>query len=178
MADNLEERLSSTAALKFDHQAAKEAHFDLPQTYGVTESYLLPKDPAWMYLFWAISKETYEFVMSERGGDIFAKSVSVIRTYDITGVDNFDGGNAVSFFDTPVVLDALSWYIGVPQGGRRYICDIGLITPGGEFILLTRSNPTAIPGGRISDVVDEKWMLVEGDYRELLKLSGADNWGL
>ena len=173
----MENKFSSTAVVKMDHNAAKEAQYDLPQSYGKTQSFLLPKDPVWMFLFWDIINATYEYIMGERGADIFTKSRSVIRVHDITGVNNFDGGNSNSWFDIPVFLDAGSWYINAPQSGRRYICDIGIITPEGSFILLTRSNAVMLPAGHISDVVDEKWMLVEGDYQKLLKMSGADMFG-
>jgi hypothetical protein len=34
-----------------------------------------------------------------------------------------------------------------------------------------------MPPGKMSEVIDEKWMMVEGDYAKLLKLSGAENFG-
>ena len=42
---------------------------------------------------------------------------------------------------------------------------------------MTRSNGIKLPTGHISDIIDDKWMLVEGDYQKLLKLSGADIFG-
>jgi hypothetical protein len=172
-----ENKLSSTAVIKIDSGAAKEAQYDLPQSYGKTESCLLPKDPAWMFLFWDIVKDTYDGIAGAHGAGIFAESRSVIRVYDITDIAAFDGQNAHAYFDVPVFLDARSWYINVPQSGRRYICDLGIITPQGGFILLTRSNSILIPAGRVSDIIDERWMLVEGEYQKLLKMAGADIWG-
>lgn len=174
----MEKKLSSTAAIKIDHNSVKEAQYDLPQSYGKTESYLLPKDPNWMFLFWDIVKDTYEYIMGEKGRDIFDKSRSVIRVHDITGVDNFNGSNSNSHFDISIVLDAGSWYINIPAGVRKYICDIGVITPEGEFVLLTRSNSTTTPPGRMSEVVDDKWMMVEGEYEKLVKMSGAEKFGV
>lgn len=168
---------SSTTVIKIDHDSVKDAQYDLPQSYGKTESFLLPKDPAWMFLFWDIITDTYEFIRSQFGQDIFGKSKSVIRVYDVTEISNFDGTNAKTFFDIPVVLDAGSWYINVPEGGKRYICDLGIVTPSNQFILLSRSNATTIPPGKMSDVVDEKWMMVEGEYQKLVKMSGAEMFG-
>jgi len=173
----MDNKLSSTAVVKPERSATKEVLRDLPKSYGKTQSFLLPKDPVWMFLFWDIIKATYEYIMGERGHDIFAQSRAVIRVYDITGVNNFNGNNAVSHFDIPVFLDAGSWYISAPSGGGHYICDIGIITPNGDFILLTRSNGVKLPPGHISNIIDDKWMLVEGDYQKLLKLSGADIFG-
>jgi len=171
----MDEKLSSTAVIKIDTAAAREAQYDLPQSYGKTESFLLPKDPNWMFLFWDIINETFEQIKDKKGQNVFDNARTVIRVYDITYKD-FDGTNANSFFDVPVVLDARSWYLQVPSG-RTYICDIGAILPSGEFILLTRSNKTTVPTGQISNVIDEKWMMVEGEYEKILKMSGADMFG-
>ncbi|MDR0646587.1 MAG: DUF4912 domain-containing protein [Elusimicrobiota bacterium] len=175
--ENAENKLSSTAVIKIDRGALQEAQYDLPQSYGKTESYLLPKDPSWMFLFWDIIQNTFDFVKKEYGADIFAKARSIIRVHDITAIADFNGSNSNSYFDIQVFLDAGSWYINVPQGGKNYICDIGLLTPQGSFILLTRSNAISIPSGKISDIIDEKWMLVEGEYQKLIQMSGADTFG-
>lgn len=171
----MEEKLSSTAVIKIDTAAAREAQYDLPQSYGKTESFLLPKDPNWMFLFWEIVNETYETIKDVKGNHIFDNARTVIRVYDITNKD-FDGTNANSYFDVPVVLDARSWYLQV-KSGRTYICDIGIITPNGEFIVLTRSNKTTVPTGEVSNIIDEKWMMVEGEYEKILKMSGASMFG-
>lgn len=171
----MDEKLSSTAVIKIDTAAAREAQYDLPQSYGKTESFLLPKDPNWMFLFWEIINETYEIIKDQKGQNVFDNARTIIRVYDITNKD-FDGTNANSYFDVPVVLDARSWYLQV-RSGRTYICDIGFITPSGEFIILTRSNKTTVPTGEVSNVIDEKWMMVEGDYEKILKMSGAEMFG-
>lgn len=171
----MDEKLSSTAVIKIDTAAAREAQYDLPQSYGKTESFLLPKDPNWMFLFWEIVNETFEKIKDQKGQNIFDNSRTIIRVYDITN-KAFDGTNANSYFDVPVMLDARSWYLQV-HSGRTYICDIGIITPGGEFILLTRSNKTTVPTGEVSNIIDEKWMMVEGDYEKILKMSCASMFG-
>lgn len=168
---------SSTTVIKIDHDSAKTAQYDLPESYGKTESFLLPKDPVWMFLFWDIISATFDAVKSAHGQDVFAQSKSIVRVYDITDIASFDGTNANSYFDIPVVLDAGSWYINAPKGGRKYICDLGIITPSNVFIVLSRSNSTALPPGKMSDKVDEKWMLVEGEYQKLVKMSGAEMFG-
>ncbi len=78
----------------------------------------------------------------------------------------------------PVIFEARSWYINAPESGRTYLADLGYLTEDGRFILITRSNITSVPSGRISNVVDDKWMIVERDFQKLLQLSGADYIGL
>ena len=44
--------------------------------------------------------------------------------------------------------------------------------------MLTRSNAITLPPGKVSEVVDDQWMSVEGDFLRLLELSGAQYIGL
>jgi len=168
---------SSASFVKAEKRDNNGAARDLPSSYGRTEAFLLPKDPGWLFLFWEITSSTYDYIKSQNGYDIFDRSKTVIRLHDVTDI-NFDGTNSNSYTDIPAVFDAGSWYLSAPSPGRNYIADLGIITPEGKFILLARSNSATLATGRISEVVDEKWMLVEGDYQKLLALSGANLIGL
>jgi hypothetical protein len=173
----MEKNLSSASLVK-PVQKDTNAEADIPFGYGKTESYLLPKDPAWMFLFWEITQNTLDYLKSTYSENVLQSARTIIRLYDVTGVNTFDGTNAVKFYDMPVIFEARSWYINVPQTGRSYVADIGYLTADGQFILVTRSNVSSVPPGRISDVIDDKWMIVEGDFQKLLKLAGADYIGM
>lgn len=170
------QNLSSSALVK---PLAKDVHAetDIPSGYGKTESYLLPKDPAWLFLFWEITQNTIDYIKSQYSEDVLKNSRTVIRLHDITDVEFFDGANSAAYYDMPVIFEARSWYINAPQSGRSYLADLGYVTPDGQFILLSRSNAALLPPGKISEVVDDKWMVVEGDFQKLLKLAGADYIG-
>lgn len=155
-----------------------QAEADIPSGYGKTESFLLPKDPAWLFLFWEITAGTLDYIKSQYGAETLRQARTVIRLHDITGVKLFDGNNSVCYYDMPVIFEAKSWYINAPQSGREYVADLGYLTTDGRFILVSRSNATSLPPGKISDIIDDKWMIVEGDFQKLLKLSGADYIGL
>ena len=171
------EKNISSAAFHQVRPTVPQDQGDIPSGYGTTESYLLPKDPAWMFLFWEITAQTFDCVRAQ-SGEVLDHSRTVIRLYDITGVNYFDGTNADAYYDMPVIFDAKSWYIHAPQAGRSYVADLGFVTPQGQFILLTRSNATTLPPGKVSDVIDDKWMSVEGDFIKLLQLCGADRIGM
>jgi len=173
----MEKNLSS-ATLHAMRSSVPQDQGDIPSGYGTTESYLLPKDPAWMFLFWEITSGTFDYVRAQYGQETLNNSRTIIRLYDITGVEFFDGNNANTYYDMPVMLDAKSWYIHAPQSGRSYIADIGFLTAQGQFILLTRTNVITLPPGKVSDLIDDKWMIVEGDFIKLLELSGAAHIGL
>ena len=171
------EKNISSAAFHQVRPTVPQDQGDIPSGYGTTESYLLPKDPAWMFLFWEITAQTFDCVRAQYG-EVLDHSRTVIRLYDITGVNYFDGTNADAYYDMPAIFDAKSWYIHAPQAGRSYVADLGFVTPQGQFILLTRSNATTLPPGKVSDVIDDKWMSVEGDFIKLLQLCGADRIGM
>ena len=154
-----------------------QAEVDVPSGYGKTESYLLPKDPAWMFLFWEITPGTFDYLKSQYGEETLKNSRTIIRLHDVTDVAVFNGNNAITSYDMPVIFEARSWYINVPKTGRQYIADLGYLTQDGRFILVSRSNPTSVPPGQVSSLIDDKWMVVEGDFQKLLKLSGADYIG-
>lgn len=173
----MEKNLSS-AAFNQVRPTVPEDQGDIPSGYGSTQSCLLAKDPVWMFLFWEITNETFDYVRGQYGQETLDSSRTVIRLYDVTGLDYFDGSNAAAYYDMPVIFDAKSWYIRAAQSGRSYVADLGFVTPQGQFILLTRSNTASLPPGKVSDVIDDKWMSVEGDFIKLLQLSGADRIGL
>lgn len=154
-----------------------QAEVDVPSGYGKTESYLLPKDPAWMFLFWEITQGTFDYLKSQYGEETLKQSRTIIRLHDVTDVAMFNGTNGVTFYDMPVIFEARSWYINVPKTGRSYIADLGYLTADGRFILVSRSNLAGVPPGQVSNLIDDKWMVVEGDFQKLLKLSGADYIG-
>lgn len=154
------------------------AEADIPSGYGKTESYLLPKDPAWLFLFWEITQNTLDCIKQQYSEETLRQARTIIRLHDVTDVALFDGTNSVCHYDMPVIFEARSWYINAPQTGRAYIADLGYLTADGQFILVSRSNQTTLPPGHISNIIDDKWMIVEGDFQKLLKLAGADYIGL
>ena len=145
----------------------------LPQEYGVTMAALMPRDPNWMFVYWEITPNSKARLARERGHDIFEKGRQVLRVYDLAHVD----GQAGKHFDIPVILDANNWYIHIEAGGGYYCCELGLALPGGDFIEIVKTNPVTLPPGRVSDVMDEKWMAVSEDFDKLLQLSGVEYIG-
>lgn len=154
-----------------------EAGQSLPESYGETEAGLLVRDPNWMFTYWDITEDRKKDIRREYGDDVFEKSKSVIRVHDITGVADFNGSNSLSHFDVPVMLGARSWYVNVQEGGKSYCCEVGLVLSDGKFVGIVRTNTVNLPTGRISDVTDEKWMSVSGDFDKLLQLSGVEYTG-
>jgi hypothetical protein len=147
---------------------------EIPQRYNDNKIVLLARDPYWCYAYWDISPDYMEKKAQEarKSGNYDL----ILRVYDVTDVV-FDGTNAHKFIDIKVSGDSNNWYINVWAADRSYLVDLGFKTADGRFILIARSNVISTPRDRVSDKTDEEWMVVDEDFDELLKLSGAGKFG-
>ncbi|MDQ7773824.1 MAG: DUF4912 domain-containing protein [Elusimicrobiales bacterium] len=169
--------MTSSGNIKPGSTQPDSAHRALPEGYGETEAVLLPRDPNWMYLYWEITEHTRGEARKAHGDNIFDTSLQVVRVYDMSGAEGANGGAHHKYFDIPVRLEARSWYVNVQESGRSYCCELGLVLPDGRFVGLVKTNAVKLPAGRVSDVTDEKWMAVSGDFEKLLQLSGVEYIG-
>jgi hypothetical protein len=149
----------------------------LQERYGETKIALLPRDPRWIYAYWEIAEAEKEEVRRKQGEEIFSKASLTLRFYDVTDII-FNGKNAHKQFDVKVYSEIGNWYFQAPESGRTYLSDIGLLTEKGEFITLARSNPVSLPKGQISEIADEKWMIVKEEFEKLVKEMQLDKSGL
>lgn len=147
---------------------------ELPHRYNDNKIVLLARDPYWCYAYWDISPNFMETKAKEARKS--GQYDLILRVYDVTDIV-FDGKNAHKFIDLKVSGDSNNWYINVWASDRSYIVDLGFKTADGRFILIARSNVVSTPRDRVSDKTDEEWMVVDEDFDELLKLSGADKIG-
>ena len=161
--------MTLSGKLTTNNSQPDSGHKSLPESYGSTEAALLPRDPGWMFVYWDITDASKARIAGEHGGDVFKKAGSVIRVYETA---------SGRYFDISVKLDARNWYINVPEGGKSYYCEIGLVLPDGRFIAIVKTNSVNLPAGRVSDVTDEKWMSVSSDFEKLLQISGVEYVGL
>lgn len=147
---------------------------ELPHRYNDNKIVLLARDPYWCYAYWDISPYFMEEKAKEASKS--GKYDLILRVYDVTDIV-FDGKNAHKFIDINVSGDSNNWYINVWASDRSYLVDLGFKTADGRFILIARSNVVTTPRDRVSDKTDEEWMVVDEDFDELLKLSGAGKFG-
>ncbi len=133
----------------------------------------LPRDPNWIFVYWEIAPVSRTRLVRAHGFDIFESSRQVLRVHDMTA----RAGGGPEYMDTPVMLDEGSWYARVHEPGRSYCCELGLLLPDGKFVGIVKSNTVVLPSGRVSGVMDEKWMAVNEDFEKLLQLSGVEYIG-
>ena len=97
----------------------------------------------------------------------------ILRIYDITGIEDFNGTNANSYFDIKLEGLAQNWYIDVSKPSRSWCVDIGILAKDKRFYVIARSNYVHTPRFGMSEDLDEEWMCPEEDYWQLFGLSGG-----
>lgn len=130
---------------------------ELPEQYHTTYLRAIPRDPSWIFLYWEITNEALDAIKDSIGEETFNTIKPILRVSDITGID-YNGGNALSFFDSEINRYADNWYIKVPHPGRIYVVEHGLCTIDGTFFVIVRSNPIRVPQDSISERIDEEWV--------------------
>lgn len=146
--------------------AAAEAAFSIPTGYGDDRLVAMVKDPWWIFAYWEIQPSTERAVRGQLLPQEVMGLQSVLRVYDVTGID-YPEQLAHRFFDIALSGLATNWYIQTNAPGRQFIMEIGLLTVGGRFLMLARSNRVATPRFGPSDVIDELWATSDEAYWKL-----------
>ncbi len=143
---------------------ASQTDYELPQGYGSTKVVLMVRDPYWLHAYWEIAEDVAAAVASTLGPDGWRTSARTLRVHDVTDVE-FDGSNAHRTIHIDINSDANNWYINVDRPNRAYCAELGLVSPEGRFILLSRSNVVRTPRAGVSEVIDEEWMTISAIER-------------
>jgi hypothetical protein len=148
---------------------------ELPSSYDLDRIVLLVRDPYWIHAYWDISRGTLLKARTDLG-DEWHYAKSILRVYDVTGVD-FDGRNASSSFDIEITGGASNWYVNTKVPNRTYCIEIGLLSRSGDFLVLARSNRATTPRDAPSEVGDEQWMIPDWEFEKVYALSGGFSVG-
>lgn len=141
---------------------------DIPPGYNLTRIVVMVRDPHWLFSYWEITEEKYREL--ERGfGSDWTKCRMVLRVHDRS---RKRGG----WFDIETGYGSTTWYINV-EPGRPYQVAVGIIGPDGRFVEIAISNIAETPAGRVSDIVDDKWLMPEDIYERIFAASGGYDIG-
>jgi hypothetical protein len=143
-------------------QTAASAYGELPKFYGSDRIVIMTRDPFVVHAYWEATPERLEREKAWFGWE----SKLCLRIYDITGVQ-FDGRNAIGYFDQEVFERSGNWYFDLGRPSHSFCADLGLLSPAGRFLTLSRSNYITMPRDGASDVIDEEWMLVDEEFWKL-----------
>ncbi|WP_200816856.1 DUF4912 domain-containing protein [Planktothrix sp. PCC 11201] len=110
----------------------------LPNGYGQSQIFLLPRDPNWAYAYWDIPNEHKEHIRHQGGKHL------LLRVYDVTAID-LDTQPPLSTQEYECDEMAREWHIPIPMSDRDYIAELGYLTLDGRWLVLVRSNHIHIP---------------------------------
>jgi hypothetical protein len=110
----------------------------LPDGYGQSQIFLLPRDPNWAYAYWDIPNEHKEHLRYQGGKHL------LLRVYDVTAID-LDTQPPSSTQEYECDEMAREWHIPIPMSDRDYIAELGYLTLDGRWLVLVRSNHIHIP---------------------------------
>lgn len=136
-------------------------HFDFPRGYGDNKIVLMVRDPYWLFTYWELRGEEKAKAQAKAGRG----ACECLRLYK----------NDAICFDIETGGMANNWYVNVPEAGASYWIEIGFRSADGRFFAAARSNVVKTPLDRMSDIIDEKWMIPEWDA--LYALSGGFGFG-
>lgn len=151
----------------------EQGEFELPLSYQETVIVLLVRDPYWIYTYWDFHPQLQAELAQLFHG--WEKVPLALRVHNLSRAKSGAGGPG--YYDISINHAANNWYINVGEAGKEYQVELGYYDPGGIFRVLARSNRVTTPPDRISDLVDEEWMIVEEDFRRLYRLAGGAGWG-
>jgi len=137
---------------------------EIPGGYNVDRIVALVRDPYWIFTYWEVTGHKYHELERHFGAD-WPRCKMILRVYDRT-----EGTKA--HFDIELARGARNWYINV-GAERRYQVAIGALSPDGRFEQIAISNVVETPSGRISDRVDEEWMIPDDIFMKIFAASGG-----
>ena len=137
---------------------------EIPDTYDKTRIAMMVRDPYWLFTYWEVTDHKYR-ELERVFGDLWPQCRMVLRVYDLSEARR-------KHFDITVTHEASNWYINV-SAERRYQIAIGALSPDGRFEQVAVSNIVETPSARVSDRVDEQWMVPEDVFNKIFAASGG-----
>lgn len=159
--------------INFPPDPVREYIPDLPEEYNHNNITIMARDPEWIFAYWETDDSLRRKIM-ELNSAKWENSYPVLRVYDITDIENFDGTNAVNHYDIVINDYSNHWYIHTKQANKSYCVELGRILNDGSYLLLARSNKISTPRNRLSDKVDPEWMLVSDKEKRLYRAIGQN----
>jgi len=133
----------------------------IPNHYGMDRIAAMPRDPYWVYVYWELKGGVLDRLRFQHSAEVIDNSRWVLRVRT-PGIERH--------YLVDIDLRAGQWYLRVAPDTRLRI-ELGFMDQHGEFVLVLTANDTATPRPGVSDIVDERWMIVRSELEKLLGAS-------
>jgi len=137
---------------------------EIPSGYNVDRIVAMVRDPYWILAYWEVTDRKYH-ELERHFGAVWPKCKMILRVFDKTN-------DKPAHFDIVIAPGARNWYISV-SAERRYQIAIGALSPDGTFEQIAISNIVETPSDRVSDRVDEHWMVPDDVFKKIFAASGG-----
>jgi len=137
---------------------------EIPAGYNVDRIVALVRDPYWIFAYWEVTDRKFR-ELERLFKDDWPKCRMILRVFDRTN-------EKPAHFDIDLTGHARNWYINV-SSERRYQVAIGALSPDGRFEQIAISNVVETPSYRVSDRIDEEWMIPDDVFKRIFDASGG-----
>ncbi len=137
---------------------------EIPKAYNVDRIVAMVRDPHWLFAYWEVTDRKYR-ELERTFGSSWAACKMILRVYD-------KASEKPVHFDIVLTREARTWYINVSAQGRYQVA-IGALSPDGRFELVAISNIVETPADRVSDRIDERWMVPDDVFDRIFAASGG-----
>jgi hypothetical protein len=137
---------------------------EIPKGYNVDRIVALVRDPHWIFAYWEVTDRKYR-ELERAFGSTWPSCKMILRVYDRSS-------ESERHFDIALTRESRNWYINV-SAQCRYQIAIGALSPDGRFELVAISNIVETPSDRVSDRVDEQWLVPDDVFERIFAASGG-----
>jgi hypothetical protein len=123
---------------------------ELPETYGVDECCVIPREPTWLFAYWEVTGDGRAAARAVLQGD----GRLILRIYSVA-----------PGFPADTVDHALDWdhgrrYVPAPRQGAHVSAAVGLLAVDGRFAPIAHAPRMRVPWGEAGPEVPVEWMEV------------------
>ncbi|HNS96261.1 MAG TPA: DUF4912 domain-containing protein [Polyangiaceae bacterium] len=134
---------------------------DIPWGYGENRITAMARDPDWLYVYWEVTDDAIDQARQRLGRGAH-DTWCCLRVYDTSGRD-FDGCNALSYFDIAIERTTRDWFVHVGKPRSSCHVEVGIKSRLGDFQPMARSGRTDFPRKRPVEEVSVEWLTVEDE---------------
>ena len=135
----------------------------IPENYGLDRLAVFPRDSNWLYAYWELHGGALERLRFQHSAEIIDNARWVLRVRPVN--ESYS-----SLVD--IDLRAGQWYLNVTPD-NKLIIDMGFVDSHGNFVEVVKGCTVTTPRAGISQICDERWMIVREELEKLLRASGA-----
>ena len=135
----------------------------IPDNYGLDRLVVLPRDPQWLYVYWELQGGALDRLRFHHSAEIIDNARWVLRV-------RAANESRPTFVDVDMRIG--QWYLHVLPA-TTFIIEMGLINQNGVFVEVLKAREASTPRAGISNVCDERWIILRDELEKLLVASGA-----